>query len=342
MADYQDCPVYLSEFLFYMLTIRGRSKRTVDAYYIDLRTFLRYIKCMKMVSHDPSDEEFFYTLSIADVSLDILQQVSLSDVYQFLSYATTDRENNAKTRSRKVSSIRGLFNYLTKKTTYLKSNPVENLEVPTVRKSVPKYLTLEESLELLTSFDPQSKTYERDYCMVTLFLNCGMRLSELVGINLGDIRDDTVKLLGKGNKERIVYINDACKKAIYAYLPKRKQTQNEKHKQALFLSSRGTRITPRRVQQIIESCLKNAGLSGQGYSPHKLRHTAATLMYQHGDVDIRVLKEILGHASLSTTEIYTHVSSRQMEDAADRSPLANISPIKRKNVPKIDPESEDE
>ncbi len=336
MADYQDCPDYLQEFLFYMLTIRGRSKRTVDAYYIDLRTFLRYIKCSKYMSGNLKDDpEAFQQISIQDVSLEMLQQISLADVYQFLTYTMDQRENNAKTRSRKVSSIRSMFQYLTVKTNKLKTNPVENLEVPAVKKAIPKYLTLEESLDLLTHIDPTSKTYERDFCMVTLFLNCGMRLSELVGINLSDIREDTIKLLGKGNKERIVYINDACRRALDAYLSARKPTPNAVHKDALFLSSRGTRLSPRRVEQIIEQCLKQAGLSGQGYSPHKLRHTAATLMYQHGNVDIRVLKEILGHVSLSTTEIYTHLSNQQMEDAAQSSPLSTVKPMRKPKAPKI-------
>lgn len=343
MNDYSNCPSYLSEFLFYMLTIRGRSPRTVDAYYIDLRTFLRYMKCKKLTHTDPNDQDAFRKISILDIPIATISEISLADVYGFLNYTATNRENNAKTRSRKVSSIRSLFQYLTVKSTYLKVNPIENLEVPATKKSMPRYLTLEESLELLVHIDPQSPRYERDYCMVTLFLNCGMRLSELCGINLCDIRDDTVKLLGKGNKERVIYINDACHKALDAYIRVRVPTQNEQYKNALFLTSRGTRISPRRVEQVIEACLKRAGLSGQGYSPHKLRHTAATLMYQHGDVDIRVLKEILGHVSLSTTEIYTHVSSRQMESAAQKSPLSGVSPAKRKRVPKISKErSKDE
>ncbi|MEM1483961.1 tyrosine recombinase XerC [Oscillospiraceae bacterium PP1C4] len=338
--EYTDCPDYLREFLFYMLTIRGRSKRTVDAYYIDLRTFLRFIKCIKIEHGNASDTDYFSKLLISDIDLDMIASITISDVYQFLNYVATDRENNAKTRSRKVSSIRSFYNYLTVKSNLLKINPVENLEVPNIRKSVPHYLTLEESLELLGNIDPASKSYERDFCMVTLFLNCGMRLSELVGINLYDIRNNTIKLLGKGNKERIIYINEACQKSLDAYYAVRKPTQNPKHKDALFLSSRGTRITPRRVEQIVEKCLKQANLSGQGYSPHKLRHTAATLMYQHGNVDIRILKEILGHASLSTTEMYTHVSSKQMENAAKMSPLSSVSPTpdasstKKPHVPK--------
>lgn len=328
MADYQDCPNYVKEFLFYMLTIRGCSKRTVDAYHIDLRTFLRYIKCIKVTHQNPDDQEIFSNTSIKDVAIDSLASITLSDVYMFLSFAASDRENNANTRSRKVSSIRSFFRYLTVKSDYLKSNPVENLEVPSVKKSMPHYLTLDESLELLTNIN--SKYYERDYCIVTFFLNCGMRLSELVGINIYDIRENTLRLLGKGNKERIIYLNEACQKALSAYLSVRKAPSNENYRDALFVTSRGTRITPRRVEQIIDDCLKQAGLDGQGYSPHKLRHTAATLMYQHGGVDIRVLKEILGHASLSTTEIYTHVSDKQMEKAANKSPLSTISPTKKR------------
>lgn len=337
MADYADCPTYLSEFLFYLLTIKGRSKRTVDAYYIDLRTFLRYIKCIKLHAADPDDSDTFSHMTIVNVPLETIASITLGDVYQYLNYTASGRENNAKTRSRKVSSLRSFFNYLTIKSGLLKTNPIENLEVPSVKKSVPRYLTLEECLELLTHIE--SSSYERDFCMATLFLNCGMRLSELVGINLQDIRDDTVRLLGKGNKERIVYINDACKKALAAYLAVRTPPTNEKYRDALFLSSRGTRISPRRVEQIIARCLQQAGLSGQGYSPHKLRHTAATLMYQHGGVDIRVLKEILGHASLSTTEIYTHISDRQMEKAAQSSPLSSVAPRKKRLTP-VTPTSE--
>ena len=333
MADYQDCPDYLKEFLFYILTIRGRSKRTVDAYYIDLRTFLRYIKCVKIMKQDPDKQDDFSNIQIKDITIDDIASIVLSDVYAFLSFTANERDNNAKTRSRKVSSIRSFFRYLTVKSNYLKTNPVENLEVPSVKKSMPRYLTLEESLELLTHIE--SSNYERDFCIVTLFLNCGMRLSELVGINLYDIRENTIRLLGKGNKERMIYLNDACQNAISAYLAVRVPPNNEKHRDALFLSSRGTRITPRRVEQIIDDCLRQAGLEGQGYSPHKLRHTAATLMYQHGNVDIRVLKEILGHVSLSTTEIYTHVSDTQMENAAKSSPLSNVTPVKKKRTPKV-------
>lgn len=335
--NYSDCPSYLKEFLYYMLTIKGRSRRTVDAYYLDLRTFLRYLKCVKLESGDLSDPEYFESRCIHDIPLNTLASLSLGDVYAFLSYTAESRENTAKTRSRKVSSIRSFFHYLTTKTGYLERNPVENLEVPAIKRTVPRYLTLEESLELLSCMNPAAPSYARDYCIVTLLLNCGMRLSELVGINMKDIRKDdrTLRLLGKGNKERIVYLNDACIKSIEAWEAVRQEPTKDQHKNALFLSSRGTRISPRRVEQIVESCLQQAGLSGRGYSPHKLRHTAATLMYQHGGVDVRVLQEILGHSNLGTTEIYTHLSNRQMENAANSSPLAEVLPKETPKAPDL-------
>ena len=320
---YKDAPKPLRDFLFYMLTIRGRSPRTVNAYYTDLRTFMRYLKMKRNRLEDEGG------VCISDVDVEMLAGVTLSDVYDFLNYTVVERENNAKTRARKVSSLRVFFNYLTVKEMVLEENPVKNLELPSIKKSLPKYLTLEESMELMAAVE--SKFPRRDYCILTLFLNCGMRLSELVGLNLSDIRENTVRILGKGNKERIIYLNDACLFALEEHYRERATLQRAAKTNALFLSSRGSRITPRRVEQIVAMCLKAAGLDGKGYSPHKLRHTAATLLYQHGQVDIRVLKEILGHANLATTELYTHVSNKQIEHAASKSPLAAVK-IKQKQI----------
>lgn len=317
-VKYADCPTFMRDFLSYMLNIRARSLKTVDAYHIDLRTFLRYIKLIKT---DIDTNIEFSKIKIDDIGIDLIRTITLSDVYEFLNYTSDQRNNKPKTRSRKVSCIRSFFKYLTSKA-FLEENPVKDLEMPATKKSLPKYLTLEESIELMTHVD--TRYSERDYCIITLFLNCGMRLSELVGINLSDIRDNTVRLLGKGNKERIIYLNDSCLYAIDRYLKVRGSPSLSAEKNTLFLSTRGTRLTPRRVQQIVGDCLVSAGLSGNGYSPHKLRHTAATLMYQHGGVDIRVLKEVLGHANISTTEIYTHVSDKQIENAANSSPLSKI------------------
>lgn len=314
-----DCPQALRDFLFYMETIKGRSTKTVEAYYIDLRTFLRFMKQHRNLTPkniEPAE------IKIGDISIDFIKSISLSDVYEFMNYTLSTRENNAKTRSRKVSSLRSFYKYLTTKANLLDENPVLNLEVPATKRSLPKYLSLEESLELLTHVE--SKEQERDYCMIALFLNCGLRLSELVGINLADIKDDnTLKVTGKGNKERILYLNSACVDAIAAYKRVRPVVQTT-DRNALFISKQGRRISNRRVEQIVDAGLKAAGLADRGYSTHKLRHTAATLMYQHGGVDIRLLQDMLGHANLGTTEIYTHVSSQQLEAAAKKNPLSSV------------------
>ena len=325
--DYQQAPDFLREYLFYMLTIKGRSPRTVEAYYTDLQGFLKYIYGLKS-GHKPIDEEFLKSVKKENITLDMLRSVTITDVYEYLNHTLSDNGNTAKTRARKVSSIRSLFKYLTTVVSKLENNPVKDLETPSLRKSMPKYLTLEESLELLQAIDGDQAP--RDYCIILLFLNCGMRLSELVGISYGDIRGDRLKILGKGNKERMVFLNEACLNAISQYEEdkRRRIAEHElkvKDKQAFFLSARGTRLTARRVEQIVEEALKKSGLDGKGYSVHKLRHTAATLMYQHGGVDIRVLKEVLGHANVGTTEIYTHVSNEQIERAAKPSPLAHVN-----------------
>lgn len=324
---YSDAPDFLRDYLFYMQTIKGRSERTVQAYYVDLQGFLKYMYGLKY-NAGRIDDEYLKKVKLQDITLDMLRSVTISDVYEYLNYVATDHHNNAKTRARKVSSIRSLFKYLTTIANKLDNNPVKDLEMPSLKKSLPKYLTLEESMELLQGVEGNQAP--RDYCIIVLFLNCGMRLSELVGINYADIRGDQLKLLGKGNKERIVFLNEACRDAIAQYEEDKKrqiadQTLKVKDKQAFFLSSRGTRLTARRVQQIVESSLKSSHLDGQGFSAHKLRHTAATLMFQHGGVDIRVLKEVLGHANVGTTEIYTHVSNEQVKSAVNASPLAHFS-----------------
>lgn len=325
MADkkYSDAPEILRNFLFYMQTIKGRSSRTVDGYYIDLRTFFRFL-LINNYPQMPFDE-----IPINAVDLDMIKNVTLSDVYEFLHYVSSERSNSATTRSRKVSAIRSFFNYLTNKVNLLTENPVTQLEVPSIKKTLPKYLTLEQCYEFLKAIDGEYK--ERDFCMITLFLNCGMRLSELVGLNLSDISGDKVRLLGKGNKERIVYLNDACLEALKVYLDYRNTHKiNPTDKNALFLNKNGKRIGARRVEQIIDEHLKAAGLENYGFSTHKLRHTAATVMYQNGGVDIRVLQEILGHANLGTTEIYTHISGTQLEQAAKSTPLSKVKPPKKK------------
>ncbi|ADU26950.1 tyrosine recombinase XerC [Ethanoligenens harbinense] len=312
-------PKAVRDFLVYMETIKGKSPGTVREYENDLRTFFRFIKQMRgSVPRDtPFDE-----IAIDDVDIPFLASITLADIYEYLNYITNERKNRAASRARKVSSLRSFYKYLCERAGILQENPTRDLEAPKQKKSLPKYLTLEESMEVLRDID--GKFAARDYCIMTLFLNCGMRLSELVGLNLSDIRNSTMTVTGKGNKQRTIYLNEACLQALERYLAVRAK-DSVKDRDALFLSNRLQRISPKTVQAIVYKYLERAGLSGRGLSVHKLRHTAATLLYQHGHVDVRVLQEILGHENLSTTEIYTHLSDRQLQDAVNRSPLAHFS-----------------
>lgn len=319
--DYSDCPDCVKEFLYYNETIRNLSSRTINAYYIDLRTFFKFI-----VQHRGLCDVNINLIDvdIKSINIDFVKSVSKAEIYEFLHYATRERSNSAATRARKLSALKGFFKYICTKANLLKDNPCDDIDTPKLKQRLPKYLSLEESMELLKTVN--SDFYERDYCIITLFLNCGMRLSELVGINLNDIKDNQIRIIGKGNKERMVYLNDACSNAIGLLINERKKLMNIIDKTAVFVSKRtGKRLSARRVQQIVEGCLAVAGLAGKGYSTHKLRHTAATLMYRFGNVDMLALKEILGHEHVSTTEIYTHISEKQLEQAAKSTPLAKVS-----------------
>lgn len=323
MIQETDNPAYLNDFLDYMITIQNKSKNTVKEYNYDLATFLRFIK----LHFNLTDEKDLKAIKFNDVGIDTLKKVKLEDLHAFLGYLTKNYNSKATTRSRKVSSLRIFFNYLCQKN-LIEINPTQNLETPKLGKRLPKYLSLEDSKKLLdVASNEDNRNNERNYAITTLFLNCGMRLSELVGINIKDIVFDECQLnvIGKGNKERTIYLNKACIRAINDYLKVRpKERLNSDAEKALFLSERKQRISRRMVQEIIYTELKQAGLDTSKYSVHKLRHTAATLMYQYGQVDIRALQELLGHESISTTEIYTHVSNNQVRDAVERNPLANL------------------
>ncbi len=317
-------PEYLNSFLDYSITILNKSPNTIKEYNYDLAMFLKFI----MVHFNLASSKDFKDINISNLSLDVIKKIELNDIHAFLAYLTTNYHSKAATRARKVSSIRVFFNYLSQKANLIEKNPAQNLETPKIEKRMPKYLTLDDSKKLLTVTSDEERNKERDYAIITLFLNCGLRLSELVGININDISFDDAKMtvIGKGNKERTIYLNKACLQAINNYLGVRpkigiKPTSTK----ALFLSERKERISKRTVQYVVDKELKRAGLDTKKYSTHKLRHTAATLMYQYGNVDIRALQELLGHESISTTEIYTHVANEQVRNAVEVNPLSDYS-----------------
>ncbi len=323
IEEFSELPVLVRKYLNYLSGVKSKSQLTVLEYASDLRLFFRYIVrfrnlCDKSITFDETDISYLSEEVICDVTLD--------EAYAFLTYCRNERKNDNNSRARKVVAIKRFYKYL-EVNGYIEVNRIAFLESPQSKKSLPRYLTLEQSIKLLNSVDGKNK--ERDYCILTLFLNCGLRLSELVGINISHIKDDnTLVVLGKGNKERTVYLNDACLRAIRDYLAVRPK-DGVIDRDALFLSNRKKRISREMVQKTVEGYLKKSGLDGMGFSTHKLRHTAATLMYQHGNVDPLQLKEILGHENLSTTEIYTHVHDEQLKRAVDSNPLNDISNFKK-------------
>lgn len=320
MIDKEKNPDYINSFLDYSATILNKSPNSIKEYNYDLTMFFKFIK----IHFNLTKEKDFSKININDISLDTVKKIKLNDIHAFLSYMAIELKSKSATRARKASTIRIFFNYLTQKANLIEINPAQNLETPKSDKRLPKYLNLEQSQKLLeVTSNEDNRNYQRDYAIITLFLNCGLRLSELVGININDIDFSEARLtvIGKGNKERTIYLNKSCLKALSEYLEVRPKINYNK---ALFLSERKERISRRTVQHIVDKELKNAGLDSKNFSTHKLRHTAATLMYQYGNVDIRALQVLLGHESISTTEIYTHVNDEQVRDAVEKNPLANI------------------
>ena len=329
--NFDGFPSCMREFANYKRAIQGCSAKTVEEYMTDLRTFARYLVVVENGLELTC--ETLTAANIKDLTLDFFGKVKPSEITEYLSYSMDGRGNNENTRSRKLSSIKSFYKFFVNKIHKLEVNPAIDIETPKKRKALPKHLSLEESVSLLSavSEDTMNPHRKRDFCIITLFLNCGMRLSELCGIDTNHIDRDyqSMRVIGKGNKERLIYLNDACREAILAYLPDRQRMIAEKpgaDRKALFLSRLGSRISNKTVQWIVKKYLGAAGLEIKGYSTHKLRHTAATLMYQTGEVDIRVLKDILGHEQLTTTQIYTHVSDKSMKSAMDKNPLSNIMP----------------
>jgi len=328
MQKYSDCPQVLKEFLVYHENIKGQSQLTISEYYLDLRMFLRFVKLMRC---DMPISTHLEKISIKDIDLNFIREIETSDIFDFLSYLANDRtinpENAASdygiapaSRARKLSAIKSFYKYLTVRTKQLEENPVQDLEYPKLRKSLPKYLTLEQSAALLQAVSGQNE--KRDYAILMLFLNCGIRRSELVGLNLTDVYDDRIRVVGKGNKERFVYFGTACRKAIDAYLVER----NEKiltDNRALFGSRNGNRISVEAVHRLVKKALLQAGLDSTQFSAHKLRHTAATMMLS-GGVDVKTVQEVLGHENLNTTQIYTHIENTELKIAAEANPLSRL------------------
>ena len=322
MANYNtsDNPEYINEYLVHLRVVKMLSERTIQEYYFDIRLFLKYIRAVQ-TDTDLNIED----MKISDVTPDDLKKISVTDIYNFIFYTSDERHNKDRARYRKISALRSFFKYLTKVAHLVDADPMRDIEVPSPKSSMPRFLSLNESMRLLNASDNSESV--RNYCIITLFLNCGMRLSELVGINVSDVDfyENRMRVLGKGRKERMVYLNNACVESINNYLAVRNENHKADSEPALFISNRGTRISKRRVQQIVEETLKLAGLDGKGLSTHKLRHTAATLMYQYGDADVLTLKELLGHSSTATTEIYTHLNDERVRNAVENNPLANIN-----------------
>lgn len=326
-------PFFLNDYITHIAIVKSLSEGTVMGYYQDIRQFLRYVRMSRSESSVPSSPEFLSDIVIQDMTVEEVASITLRDIYGYYSFIAQECKNQDKIRSRKASSLRSFFRYLTTQAHLIDNDPTANLELSTPRHALPKYMNLDESLTLLRTLTKQDskRAHLRDYCILTLFLNCGIRLNELVGLNLSslDLEEARMRVLGKRSKERIVYLNRACMSALHEYLFERSEIETDDP--ALFLSNQKKRISRRRVQQIVEDALKSAGLDGRGLSTHKLRHTAATLMYQHGHVDVLTLKSILGHESISTTEIYTHLSDVGLQEAMDHSPLAEES---RTNIKK--------
>ena len=326
MINREDNPDFINSFLDYSVTILNKSPNSIKEYNYDLTMFFKFMK----IHFGLTKEQDFENIKINDFSVSDLRKITLNDIHAFISYLAIEQRSKAATRARKISTIRIFFKYLSQKTSLIDTNPAQNLETPKQDKRIPKYLSLDDSKKLLdvtANEDKDNRNKERDFAIITLFLNCGMRLSELVGINIKDINFSDCKLnvIGKGNKERTIYLNKACMNAINSYLVVRPHEGIKfNSRDALFLSERRERISNRTVQYTVEKELKRAGLDTNKYSVHKLRHTAATLMYQYGNVDIRALQELLGHESISTTEIYTHVNNEQVREAVEKNPLADL------------------
>lgn len=315
-----DAPDILMEFLEYHSTVRGHSDKTITGYYLDLKILFRYLKRRRHLV-DPGTP--FNEIDITDVDIDFIRATRIEELYRYQSFSP-ERQNSsnalsAASRCRRTSSVKSFFNYLTTKRHLLDYNVCQELDMPKRQASLPRYLEEAECERLLAACDGPYAL--RDYCILMLFLSCGIRISELVSLNVTDIYEDHLRVLGKGNKERVIYFAEGCREAIDDYLAVRDPEKIvPEDKNALFISRDNRRISVRGVQKMVDKKLKQAGLDSSRYSPHKLRHTAATLMLKNG-VDTRALQEVLGHSNLNTTQIYTHLDNAALHEAAMANPI---------------------
>ncbi|WP_297521631.1 tyrosine recombinase XerC [uncultured Clostridium sp.] len=321
---FNELPEEMDDFLNYLENIKGKSKNTVIAYKSDLRLFFQFLKLhFKLI--EIKDISEFQNIDISDVDIDVINKIKLRDLYAFLNFVDKERNNSSYAKARKVATLKSFFKFLHSKLKVIKNNPADELESPKIEKRLPIYLDLNESLDFLNTLDKNSKHYNRDYCIITLFLNCGLRLSELCNIQTDKIHKDTLLVIGKGNKERTVYLNDSCIRAIDDYILVRDLTKVSLiDKKYLFISQQNKPLNKRTVELLVKKHVKNSDIQSKKITPHKLRHTAATLMYKYGEVDIRALQSILGHENVSTTQIYTHVDDEQLRKAANSNPLSKI------------------
>lgn len=318
-------PEFLSNYLKYKRYIDFGAQTTTDETFFDLRTLFRYVKLYlydknKLVN---ITKEEFKKIDITDVTIEDLEKMNQNDLQNYLFFLDSTLENVSKTRNRKLASMKRLYEYL-ETNNLINVNPTKWMQSATIEKRQPKYLDLKESKQLLANTINSDSRYKiRNYAIICIFLNCSLRLSELVGINLTDLKIDnseqSLRVTGKGNKQRILYLNSAVCEAINTYLKVRPPLdKSNKDYNALFLSSREKRISQRSVQDIIKSELKelmeSKGKESAKYHTHTLRHSCATLLYNEANVDIFVLKRILGHESLVATEVYTHVSDKKLRE----------------------------
>lgn len=317
MMNDLELPKILKDFLIYLTAIKGKSKMTKKEYRYDLSNFLRFVKCIK----ENCEIELISTIDISNIDKDFLNDISLEDMYAFIEYCGEVRDNGDCTRGRKVASIKSFFHYLSSKKKYIEYNPALELESPKISSKQPIYLNLEESTQFISGIK-KGVHYYRDYAIIVIFLNCGLRISELCGINLSSIKSDILTVTGKGNKQRTIYLNEMCIQSINNYIKEEREkyvrTENE---DALFLSQKCSRISTRAVQQIVKEINNRSGLNKNKLTPHKLRHSSATLLYKSSGGDIRTLQYILGHKNISTTQIYTHLDNNDIRNVMSNNPL---------------------